>query len=522
MKKLYKNILVISTMGICLMIWAMPAKTQTVYDTIYMDVQPSGNHIPHCATNSDTTIYVAPTGADVDDWFAEGEIITYRGDSTLIAMPSSYGIGINGQRIDCYYNGNIDYWIKVHAVNSLTSAGFPATDTVCGTGVLTLDLLNGSTYQTTFNWWKDGTLQPEHTQTFTTSVGIIIGESTNACGTVSNTVTIIEYNPNPPVLNDTVVCLGVPVILNPGIYDLYLWTGGSDNPTLSPTVSGTYSVTVTDNNYGCTSTTSAIVTFLTPPNQEIKLVTIDTNNGNNRITWDILHSNAETINIYRELTTNNYQLVGSVPYTAGSFTDTVNSRNQAWRYKIAIVDTCSNEGDKSPYVQSIHSWVTPNIPSGYTVQWTPYLIESKDAVSQYNIYHGPQLAQLSYLTFVSGTVTVYTLSSFLDSVYVIGAQLGAKGAYDDALSNWVSENDAVGISENETNSFDLFPNPVSDLLQIQTTETITTIEIMDATGRLLIATNQHSIDCSALAKGMYIIRLISEKGEYKTKFVVSR
>jgi hypothetical protein len=284
---------------------------------------------------------------------------------------------------------------------------------------------------------------------------------------------------------------------------------------------GTYWVKTT-NPGGCEDYDTIQVTVFFPPNQGVGLVSIDTSTiqGNNQIIWDttLYPANVSLVNFQRELTTNNYITVGSAPYTAGSWTDMVSSSTQTWRYKVSLVDTCGNESSASAYHQSIHSWVMP-ISGGFNIEWTAYLVEGDpNPVQQYNIYVGPSLNALSLLTFVSGNVYTYT-PSVIDSVYVIGAKLSSKGLSTEALSNPVSPQDTLGIEEwGNTISFDIYPNPVINTLTIQT-ENVKEVQLMDAVGRIIFTTNNKTIDCTELAKGIYLIKVRTTEGYGTKQFV---
>ena len=81
----------------------------------------------------------------------------------------------------------------------------------------------------------------------------------------------VTLNPLPPLNlgGNVTVCDGTPVTLDagPGMAS-YLWSDNSTNQTLSPTVSGTYIVTITDAN-GCQNIDSSTVTF--NPNPVVNL-----------------------------------------------------------------------------------------------------------------------------------------------------------------------------------------------------------------------------------------------------------
>ena len=81
-----------------------------------------------------------------------------------------------------------------------------------------------------------------------------------------------------------------------------------------------------------------------------------------------------------------------------------------------------------------------------------------------------------------------------------------------------------GVEEHET-SFNIYPNPVSDKLYIETltqTQTQTqTVEIYDAFGRLQSTVNgqQSMVDVSNLNSGVYFVKVITTEGEAVKRFI---
>ncbi|MBL4586477.1 MAG: T9SS type A sorting domain-containing protein [Flavobacteriales bacterium] len=73
---------------------------------------------------------------------------------------------------------------------------------------------------------------------------------------------------------------------------------------------------------------------------------------------------------------------------------------------------------------------------------------------------------------------------------------------------------SVGISEVERNSITLYPNPTTDILNFNSEETAT-IEVIDATGRIVISTvsrfGQNRLDVSLLPTGVYTLRSIGKQ-----------
>lgn len=78
-----------------------------------------------------------------------------------------------------------------------------------------------------------------------------------------------------------------------------------------------------------------------------------------------------------------------------------------------------------------------------------------------------------------------------------------------------------GFSDNSINNYiTIYPNPVTDNLQIQTVLQIKKIEITDITGRLLYTTTTKTIDCRGFEKGIYLIRIETTEGATAKRFVI--
>ncbi|WP_452228480.1 MULTISPECIES: T9SS type A sorting domain-containing protein [unclassified Lacinutrix] len=69
--------------------------------------------------------------------------------------------------------------------------------------------------------------------------------------------------------------------------------------------------------------------------------------------------------------------------------------------------------------------------------------------------------------------------------------------------------------------FEMFPNPVHDVLNIKTQETLEKVEVLDLLGRTVLTVNKigSSIDVSSLKAAMYVVRLTSNKGVSTKKFI---
>lgn len=73
----------------------------------------------------------------------------------------------------------------------------------------------------------------------------------------------------------------------------------------------------------------------------------------------------------------------------------------------------------------------------------------------------------------------------------------------------------------DLNTFSLYPNPVKDNLYIysESNSSTTSIKIYNLQGKLLQETTNESINASNLSKGLYIVKVKTEKGEISKKFI---
>jgi hypothetical protein len=91
---------------------------------------------------------------------------------------------------------------------------------------------------------------------------------------------------------------------------------------------------------------------------------------------------------------------------------------------------------------------------------------------------------------------------------------------NDSITITVKVDSCTGIHEISNNkNIIIYPNPATDILQIQTTLQIKSIDVLDITGRLLFTTTAKIIDCSGLSEGVYFIKATTEKGVVVKKFI---
>ena len=68
-------------------------------------------------------------------------------------------------------------------------------------------------------------------------------------------------------------------------------------------------------------------------------------------------------------------------------------------------------------------------------------------------------------------------------------------------------------------TFNLYPNPSSDLINIETSEEVLSVELIDMQGKLHLSSESTQLNVSELISGMYIVRLITKNGIATQRFI---
>ncbi len=84
---------------------------------------------------------------------------------------------------------------------------------------------------------------------------------------------------------------------------------------------------------------------------------------------------------------------------------------------------------------------------------------------------------------------------------------------------WTGE---VGLVENNFASTEIYPNPMNDVLYIES-ENITSVTVFNAVGQqVLFVENRNEIDVTSLSNGLYFVRLVDDKGNTLTKKIIKQ
>ena len=78
----------------------------------------------------------------------------------------------------------------------------------------------------------------------------------------------------------------------------------------------------------------------------------------------------------------------------------------------------------------------------------------------------------------------------------------------------------VGVNEIDTIDFEIYPNPIQDEVNVMVNYNVNSITITDVTGKVVLAnSNAKSINVSSLTKGVYLVKVVTDKGESVKKII---
>lgn len=248
--------------------------------TQFITVTDTGGYVawatnsPVCfAFTSNIRVMYPPNVAAIT---ASGPVNFCAGDSvTLTATPGTSYLWSNGatsQSITVSQNGT--YNVTVHFGNC-TATSPPITTNV--TGIAAAITPSGPL---TFCQGQSVTLNSSAAPNYSWSTGsssssIVVNNSgtytltvtSNGCSSTSSVIVVVNANPTPAITGPASVCQGTIAPLNAGSgYSQYAWSGGQTSSVFNASISGTYTVTVT-NASGCTGSANfnLVVHSITPP-----------------------------------------------------------------------------------------------------------------------------------------------------------------------------------------------------------------------------------------------------------------
>ncbi len=274
---------------------------------------------------------------------------------------------------------------------------------------------------------------------------------------------------------------------------------------------------------------------IAPP---ICLVTVDSTHTHNLLVWEKTNLNLTAIDsfeIYREITTNNYQRIGAVSKDSMSTFDDwgANPASTGYRYKLKSKSAAGVESVFSNYHNTIYLTNT-----GANFSWTPYQIENNPTpVAAYYVYRDDNsTGNFQTIGFTTGNQFGYTDVNFAahpNSQYYVeammsgGTCLPTRSGYGSSRSN-VKHFGSSGIQELIADAgFSISPNPFSTqtIITFNEEQKNTTIKIMDVLGKQIKSIDFKGrtliIEKEEMKPGIYFLQISDEiKNGVNRKIVV--
>lgn len=119
-------------------------------------------------------------------------------------------------------------------------------------------------------------------------------------------------------------------------------------------------------------------------------------------------------------------------------------------------------------------------------------------------------------TNVFGSTDFHFYDEFVD-VYVTTSGLGVIKFTIDLTTLKVIDSDLLA-----KNSTVIYPNPATDVVNVESKENVTSVEIIGLSGQKLFNSNAKQINVSHLSKGIYIVKVLLENGKIETHKLIKK
>jgi len=344
-------------------------------------------------------------------------------------------------------------------------------------------------------------------------------------GTITHYIPVVDLGADTIFTNqpDTVV-------LDAGVgYDLYTWSDGSTNQTFNVPAFGQYYVDAVDTN-GC-SASDTVWVMAAPTNYDIAITDpangsafSDCNVGIDTISITITNNGATITavdTIYAFYQIDGGSVVADTVFVTSDFA-TGSDINFSFEqtYDFSAVQTYNF----SVWVSYPQDTTTANDTSmGTFTHYEPVIDLGPDTICTSQPDTVVLDAGVGFNTYTwSDGSTAQTYNVITYGTYYVDA-VDSNGC---SATDTVVIYNCVGVNENASLAFNLYPNPNNGTFTVELPEFTKNvrIEVMNIQGEVIytdvLVSNRNNINISNFAKGVYFVKLISDKAERIEKIII--
>lgn len=370
--------------------------------------------------------------------------------------------------------------------------------------------------------------------------GVYTVEVTDANGCLDSTHVVMTEEGAPKIILNSIVeahcghadgAIYITASGGSGEYS-FEWSDDSANEDLVNVPSGTYSITVSDNQGTCDGIASYRIPAILPEMNPICLVTVDSLTQRNLVVWEKMTTTGVAYyNIYRESSVRNvFQLAGSRHADSLSvFLDSIADPSvRSWRYRLSVVDSCGNESLLSPAHKTIHLTMNVGLNNTVNLIWDHY---EGFEITTYDVYRYSS-AGWEKLASLPSNLTSFTDNSppldeelyyMIEVVHPSGGCVATESkssTYDTSRSNRTKTTDVKSGIEDTGYLYHLnvYPNPAMDWLTLEFALEApgkVFVEMVDVRGQLVYSSEYYpqgnhfieNISLNAIPGGFYILKL---------------
>ncbi len=177
----------------------------------------------------------------------------------------------------------------------------------------------------------------------------------------------------------------------------------------------------------------------------------------------------------------------------------------------------------TPADMAIDVYIDPT-DNAVAFAWVP--AATGDPATAYDVYLGDSATTLGLLGTLSGTsVNITGMEYSTQSFWQIVAKNVGGEAVGSSIWSFTTESDPLSVDDNELlNLFTVYPNPVKDIVRIETSLTIDSIKILNQLGQnvLTIDNNRiinNEVDLSSITNGLYFMKINSGDKSQSIKII---